>query len=219
MGAAVAIGAAVLAGAGAAALTPRLRTLTSRPTDRPGRWPNSGAHVLLAALLGAGGALVASSWTEAVTFAVAAVLLALAVVADLAVHRLPNPLTWGLAVVLVLGLGTSALLAGTHGRFLTAALAGAATPAVLLVLHLLVRGGLGRGDVKLGVGLGLVLGWWGWQAVWFGLAGAFVLSGVGALALIATRRATLKTRMAFGPWLVAGAVASLWVVTRAGGAP
>lgn len=68
------------------------------------------------------------------------------------------------------------------------------------------RGGIGGGDVKLAALIGLVLGWHGWQVLVIGAASAFVLGALYALALMAVKRANRSTRIAFGPWMIIGAV-------------
>ena len=57
--------------------------------------------------------------------------------------------------------------------------------------------------------IGLVLGWHGWQALAVGAASAFVLGALYALVLIVLRRADGTTRIAFGPWMIAGAVVGI----------
>jgi leader peptidase (prepilin peptidase)/N-methyltransferase len=70
------------------------------------------------------------------------------------------------------------------------------------------RGALGLGDVKLAAVIGLMTGYPGvLQAL---LLGA-VLGGVSALALLATRRAGLKSTCAYAPYLAIGAMLALWV--------
>ena len=64
--------------------------------------------------------------------------------------------------------------------------------------------------------LGLFLGWLGWGVL---AAGAFVglLAGsAGLRGLLATRRAGLRTAVAFGPWLIVGAVVALALAGRGG---
>ena len=70
---------------------------------------------------------------------------------------------------------------------------------------------MGGGDVKLAAVIGLVLGWHGWQALAVGAASAFVLGALHALALMASRRADGSTRIAFGPWMITGALIGIIV--------
>lgn len=195
--------------------TPVLVGTIGRPTP----WTTRHAHVLLAALGGlAAGlrpgspsvpALSTSTLGETIALVGTAVGLALLVTADLAVHRLPDRLTlptalWVLACWLVLVL-TGAPWADL-GRAL---LAGLALGGTFLLLCLLTPSGIGLGDAKLAAVLGLVLGWFGWAEVLAAVLGAFLLGGLFAIALLVARRATRRTAVAFGPWLVAGAVLAL----------
>jgi leader peptidase (prepilin peptidase) / N-methyltransferase len=64
---------------------------------------------------------------------------------------------------------------------------------------------MGGGDVKLAPLLGFYLGWLGWGAVAVGAFAAFLLGGLVGVVLMATRLAKLKTRIPFGPYMLAGA--------------
>src|SRR5581483_9317413 len=113
---------------------------------------------------------------------IAAIGVVLAFV-DIAVHRLPDRLTFA-----AFG-GAVPLLALTDlartGRALLAALALAA---VYLLLVLASPGGMGLGDAKLALCLGLALGWVGWVALIYGAAAGFLLSGLFAGVLLILRR-------------------------------
>jgi leader peptidase (prepilin peptidase)/N-methyltransferase len=125
---------------------------------------------------------------------------------DIAVKRLPDPLTLPAYPILIAMLGIAALISGDIGALGRALLGCLALSGCFLVLALIRPGDLGGGDVKLAGLTGLVLGWLGWPALIFGAALAFVLSAIVGLALLATRRATLQSAMSFGPFLVGGAV-------------
>ncbi|MET9604677.1 A24 family peptidase [Streptomyces sp. NPDC006512] len=137
--------------------------------------------------------------------ALAPVLVLLALV-DLAVHRLPDVLTLPLAAATAALLGAAALLPGAAGSWRLALLGGGALAAAYLVLFLINPAGMGLGDVKLALPLGVALGWYGW-GVW--AAGAFLGFLYGALyglSLVLRGRATRKAGFAFGPFMTAGAL-------------
>ncbi|HMA46261.1 MAG TPA: prepilin peptidase, partial [Frankiaceae bacterium] len=67
--------------------------------------------------------------------------------------------------------------------------------------------GMGYGDVKLAGLLGLTLGWLGWGAVLLGLVAGVGCGGLAALGVLALRRAQRRTRIPYGPFLLAGALA------------
>ena len=79
----------------------------------------------------------------------------------------------------------------------------------LLALLLGRRGGYGLGDAKLMLSTGMVLGWIGWPAVVVGLLMAWTAQALLAAALLVTGRASRSTSLAFGPFLIGGALASL----------
>ena len=79
---------------------------------------------------------------------------------------------------------------------------------VFLAIGLMGRGKLGAGDVKLAGVIGLMVGW---PAVMAALAVGVVLGGLAALLLLVSGRATRTSSMAYAPYLVAGALWTLWL--------
>jgi leader peptidase (prepilin peptidase) / N-methyltransferase len=143
---------------------------------------------------------------DAIAFAFFGALgVALAAI-DIAVQRLPNPLTLPAYPVLVALLAVAALAGHDFTALGRALLGGIAVGGSFLVLALISPGKLGGGDVKLAGLAGLVLGWLGWPAIIAGVVLAFMLSAVVSLALLATRRVKLTGSISFGPFLLGGAV-------------
>jgi leader peptidase (prepilin peptidase) / N-methyltransferase len=70
--------------------------------------------------------------------------------------------------------------------------------------------------VKLSGILGLFLGWFGVQALVYGIVGGYLLAAVAGLGLIVARRATRKTKLAFGPFLLIATMAVI-IATGTGG--
>ena len=143
------------------------------------------------------------SWPAYLWLAAVGVTLA---VIDLDCLRLPDRLTLpsypvGL-VLLALPADWPALL-----RAVLAAIA-AGGAALLLALGA-PSGGFGLGDVKLLGLLGLFLGWLGWGVLMVGVFAGFVLGALVALGMLASRRAGLRDHLAFGPWLIAGALVAV----------
>lgn len=128
---------------------------------------------------------------------------------DVRSHRLPDALTvptTAAVTVLLAGAGAATGAWDAVGRTL---LGGAVLGGGYLVLHLLNRSGLGLGDVKLAVPLGLVTAWFGWPVLWATALLPFLLGGTAALVLLAARRATRSTAIAFGPFMLVGAAVAL----------
>jgi leader peptidase (prepilin peptidase)/N-methyltransferase len=128
---------------------------------------------------------------------------------DVAVHRLPDRLTLPAYPVMVVLLGAAAVIGHDGGALVRALLAGVALTATYLVLALLRPGQLGLGDIKLAGLIGLGLGWLGWPAVIAGTALGFVLTAVVSLALLAARRIGLRDSIAFGPFMLGGALLAI----------
>jgi leader peptidase (prepilin peptidase) / N-methyltransferase len=123
---------------------------------------------------------------------------------DLRVRLLPNAVVLPSYVVVAALLTVAAAGSGRWGSLLWAAVGGAAVWAFLAALGLFVPSGMGFGDVKLGGLLGLGLGWFGLSYVVIGTLAAFVSGGVVSMGLIMARRATRKTVIPFGPFLILG---------------
>ena len=80
---------------------------------------------------------------------------------------------------------------------------------VFLLLAIVGRGALGMGDVKLAGVVGMMVGYPG---VLTALTIGAILGAVGALVLLASRRATRKTAIAYAPYLAVGAMITLWTL-------
>lgn len=140
-----------------------------------------------------------------------AVSVALSIV-DAREHRLPNKLVALAGVIGLATFATTAPLTGDWQPLWRALACSAGAFAVYFVLHVLARkknsAGLGAGDVKLAGVLGLYLGWLSVDATILGIAAGFVLGAVFSIVLLASRRAHRTSRVAFGPWMLAGS----WLV-------
>ncbi|MDQ0986681.1 A24 family peptidase [Streptomyces sp. V2I9] len=135
-----------------------------------------------------------------------AVLLA---VVDRRVHRLPDPLTLPLAGAAVLLLGAAALLPGHGGSWTSGLLGGLALGGFYFLLFLINPNGMGFGDVKLALALGVALGWYGWAVLFLGGFAGFLFGAVYGLGLVLLRRAGRRTGIPFGPFMIAGTLTGL----------
>ncbi|MFF5875996.1 prepilin peptidase [Streptomyces californicus] len=135
-----------------------------------------------------------------------AVLLA---VVDRRVHRLPDPLTLPLAAAAVLLLGGAALLPGAAGSWTSGLLGGLALGGFYFLLFLINPNGMGFGDVKLALALGVALGWYGWAVLFVGGFAGFLFGAAYGLGLVLLRGAGRKTGIPFGPFMITGALAAL----------
>lgn len=219
-------GVAVCAG-GALLATPYLARLTVTVPDRenPGWWRGApaargsiGSAALAAAVLGTLAGL-AAGWSALLpAYAALALFTVPLVLIDYEHHRLPDRLVRPLAASALLLLALAAVVRGDGHAYLRALEGAAAVFAVLYLLAFISPRSFGFGDVKLGGVLGLYLGWVSWLDVYYGVFAGFLLGALLSLALLATRRASLKSHIAFGPMLVVGPllVLALDLVPRMG---
>lgn len=128
---------------------------------------------------------------------------------DLREHRLPNRWTAALAAGGLLTAAAVAAMTRQAGVLTTAVLCGTGCLAVMLALHLLTRGGLGMGDVKLAGGIGLYTGVLGPGHAAAALVLAVLCGGMAAVVLVLARRAEASTHLPFGPPLLIGAAVVL----------
>ncbi|MFE9453609.1 prepilin peptidase [Streptomyces sp. NPDC006739] len=132
-------------------------------------------------------------------------------VVDFRVRRLPDPLTLPLAAAALALLGLAALLPEHAGGWPTALYGALALGGGYFVLFLVNPAGMGFGDVKLALGMGAVLGWYGWPTLMLGTFAGFLFGALYGGALVVVRRAGRKTAIPFGPFLLAGAFAGLLI--------
>ena len=135
-------------------------------------------------------------------------------VIDLEHRIIPNRLTLRLPFVLVVLLLLPTFVEGEWWPLGRAVIVGLAIPAVMLglsELFRLVRGkqGIGMGDVKFAISIGLVVGYLGgWHIVVFAYA-TIISAMLIVVGLLLARRASLATRIPFGPYLAIGALIAL----------
>ncbi|MGW0824267.1 prepilin peptidase [Streptomyces sp. NPDC002845] len=171
----------------------------------PGTAPVAVATALVCALL----APATGPRPELAVWLLLAPVGVLLAVVDFRVQRLPDALTLPLAGAALALLGVVAFVPEHLGEWLTALLGALALGAAYFVLFLINPSGMGFGDVKLALGLGAVLGWYGWGTVVLGTFAGFLFGGLYGLGLVVVRKAGRKTSMPFGPFLIAGAYVGL----------
>ncbi|NUP19217.1 MAG: prepilin peptidase [Streptomyces sp.] len=130
---------------------------------------------------------------------------------DLRVRRLPDPLTLPLAGAALALLGLISLVPEHAGDWPTALWAALALGAGYFVLWLINPGGMGFGDVKLALGAGAVLGWYGWPTVMLGTFAGFLFGALYGWGLVLVRRAGRGSAIPFGPFLLGGAFVGLLI--------
>jgi leader peptidase (prepilin peptidase) / N-methyltransferase len=133
---------------------------------------------------------------------------------DIAVQRLPDPLTGaayaGTAVLLLI----AAAAGGPWSDLVRALLGGLALAGFYLLLMVVSPSGMSLGDVKLAASLGTLLAWFGWRLLIAGGLAGLWLGALCAAALLVSRRAGRKQLIPFGPFMIAGAVLAVLVWPR-----
>ncbi|MFB8349737.1 prepilin peptidase [Streptomyces niveus] len=181
-------------------------TTTPGPVLRGARYTPSVPVVVITALVCAALAAATGPRPELAVWLLLAPFAVLLALVDRNVHRLPDQLTLPLAAAAAALLGIAALLPHEGGSWPTALLGGLVLGACYFVLFLINPNGMGFGDVKLALSLGVVLGWYGWLVLFVGAFAGFLLGSLYGLGLILMRRANRKSAIPFGPFMIAGAL-------------
>jgi leader peptidase (prepilin peptidase)/N-methyltransferase len=177
--------------------------------DRQGAGGPRSALALATALLFAGCTWRWGWRAELAAYLYFAALSVVLSVIDVRTHRLPNRLTFTAYPTLLALLALPAVTQPAYSAYGRAMLAGITLMSAFITLHLLRPSGLGLGDVKLAGVMGIALGWISWTTVFTGAVIGFLLGAIGALTLIAARRANRRSALPFGPFLLAGAWAAI----------
>jgi leader peptidase (prepilin peptidase)/N-methyltransferase len=149
-------------------------------------------------------ALVAFLWLAGVSVALALI--------DLDTHKLPNVIVLPSYFVGGALLTTAGILNNADVDALIRAAVGLTVMWVAyFLMAMLYPGGMGFGDVKLAGVLGLYLGFVGWGALVVGAFAAFFFGGIYAIALVILKKAGRKSGIPFGPWMLVGAWAGIFV--------
>lgn len=196
-----------------APLAPAVRGLLADPLSYPGKRHSPLLELSTAALFAAAALRFGADWALPAFLVFFAALLAVAVI-DLEHYIVPNRIVASTLVVSVPLLGAAAALDGDWASLRHALLGAVVAGAGLLVINLISPRGMGMGDVKLAVVLGLFLGWLDLAHVVLGLFLGFLLGALGGVLLIALRLRKRSDHVPFAPFLAGGAV----VATLAGNA-
>jgi leader peptidase (prepilin peptidase)/N-methyltransferase len=120
-------------------------------------------------------------------------------VLDARTKRLPDRIVFPLYALGAVGLTLASALGHDWPRLLVAG----------LFWLFWFFGPMGFGDVKLAGVLGLFLGWVGLPVVGAGVLLGMLAASFTAIALVMLGKATRKTELAYGPYLIAGSWAAL----------
>ncbi len=182
-----------------AAMLARLRQSAKRHDARP-LWPRAAAELCSALWFAYAWASLGASW-GALALALVGAFLLLISVADLRYRIVPNLLILPATAVVLLA---QILPGGAHT--LNALLGGAVALALWGVLAMIKPGGLGAGDVKLALFIGLLCGF---PLVLWALMLGTLAGALATLILLATHRAQFNRTIPYAPFLCLGALVAL----------
>lgn len=128
-------------------------------------------------------------------------------VIDARTKRLPNRIMYPLYGFGLVGLTLASAVGHDWPRLVLALISAAVLYGLFWLFWFF--GPMGFGDVKLAGALGLFLGWAGLPAVVSGLLLGMLAAAFSGIGMMLIRKATLKTELAYGPYLIAGAWAAL----------
>lgn len=173
--------------------------------------------------LGQGGISTASTWAIIALWLIITYTLLVIASIDMRLSIIPNQAN---ALLFISGLGLLTIYAieqvpmlnmsGSYGLFLGflehpwyASLLGGLFSLVLFggIVLLTKERGMGMGDVKLAIPLGIIVGW---PTVFLMTVISFSIGAIVGLAMIARKKTTLKGMLPFGPFLVLGFFATVF---------
>jgi leader peptidase (prepilin peptidase)/N-methyltransferase len=195
-------------------LVPVVSWSIQRGRCRKCRAPVSGVstamEVVTAGLFAALAAHFGSQWALGGFLVIAGGLVVLTVI-DLRTHTLPRRIIYATTVLALPFLIVGALREDEAVRLQWALYGSLGALLFFVVLYVGWRGSMGDGDVRLAALIGLFLGWIGPMHVPVGLFLGFLAGAVVGSVRVARGSAGAKTRLAFGPYLALGAVATIFV--------
>jgi leader peptidase (prepilin peptidase)/N-methyltransferase len=130
---------------------------------------------------------------------------------DLEHRRLPDRLTVSLFLFGLILLSADAIHSHRIHELKIALLSALSLGAFYWVVNFLSKGGMGMGDVKLAVPIGLFSGYQSGISVYVASMIGFALGSLIGLFMMAVGKASRKSTLPFGPFMIAGAMLTIWV--------
>jgi leader peptidase (prepilin peptidase)/N-methyltransferase len=133
---------------------------------------------------------------------------------DVDVHRLPNSIVLPSYPIIAVLLTLGSVISDHPGALLRAAIGALALYSFYGLLRLSYPKGMGGGDVKLAGIIGGMLSYLSYPTLLVGAFLGFFIGGLWGVAILSTGRVSRKSRLPFGPFMLAGAFISLFVSTQ-----
>ena len=187
----------------------RIESDEAGPPPRHWWWPAVAVGLLWAVVGWRIGDL--AGWAALPAYLLFAWLTVALVWIDADVHRLPDGLVLPAypALLVLVVVATAGL--GDWGVLVRALACMAGMYALYFLMAIISPSSLGFGDVKLSGLIGLLLGWLGVGDAFVALLGGFVVGGLIAVVMLVGRRVGMRSHIAFGPSMLAGAFVALVV--------
>jgi leader peptidase (prepilin peptidase)/N-methyltransferase len=128
---------------------------------------------------------------------------------DLKVHRLPNSLNYSMFVTLFAAITVKSFSDKSLTALFDSLTQSFALALFYLIIRLLSRGGMGVGDIKLALSIGLVSGYFGKFMIFTSAYAAFILGTVVAILMIFLKKGNRKSAIPFGPFMITGIFVAL----------
>lgn len=164
-----------------------------------------GALVIFLPLILIEGTLLKVGW---LVFCYAGLILS---IIDFRFHLLPNRITWPLALIALIAVSFESLNKADWTIIRDSLISGISLWAFFILLHLLSRGGMGRGDAKFAISIGILGGTQGPLLLMLIVSLAFFTATCFSMTLLVRKKANRKTAIAFGPFLYLGTILGLTV--------
>jgi len=187
-----------------APLAPGYQALLRQPLRITSKAHTPAIEVATAVLFAAAALRLGADWALPGFLVFFAALVAVTVI-DLEHYMVPNRIVVATLVVSLPLLALAALVGDDWSSLRSALIGSVAAGAGLLVINLISPRGMGMGDVKLALVLGLYLGWFDLGHVLLGLFLGFLLGAVGGVLLIAVGLRSRRDHVPFAPFLAGGA--------------
>jgi leader peptidase (prepilin peptidase)/N-methyltransferase len=133
---------------------------------------------------------------------------------DIREHRLPNLLTGALLFLSLCLVAAGAITFQNHHRLVESFLGALSLPAFYLLVSLITRGGVGMGDVKLSISVGLISGYFGWSVLWMSTFLAVAMGAVFSISSMIIGKVSAKDAIPFGPFILLGQFLALIALYR-----
>ena len=147
---------------------------------------------------------MASTWTY-VLFLILLITFGIPLsIIDVREHRLPNVLTGSLLFSTLCLVTGSDITVHNHHRLIESFVGALSLPAFYILVSLITRGGVGMGDVKLSISVGVISGYFGWSVLWMSTFLAVAAGAIFSILSMIIGKVSAKDAIPFGPFILLG---------------